>query len=362
MIARENRNHFVPLNDARVQSGEGDATPPKKRPRLPGMFGDLSGAEEEDEMPRINGGDKRGLPEEATDDAAAGRSKMSRMTTKSVDGMIRLLKSLGTDEADKVSESSSDAGEMSGESSAESEAEDMFKVEALPRSARHWITEQDVELDRVRQLAGFLREQPLLPPHPEDPKGLRPFDDLAQLDAGVHLPFSHCAFKNCTWHVVLGGLPPLLRGGSWRGEAPEFRVRMHLMSAHRDVFVECIGEAAVQRQEILDYYEEALKHKCRECMPITSLSQDRRSGEYLSAVYNDESIHCYMCFVCGEKHLHLAGFDRLGDPSHYKGSIEYVSIGQLMQSIDGNDQKWDENLDFEVWKARYAPKLPKGQF
>ena len=52
------------------------------------------------------------------------------------------------------------------------------------------------------------------------------------------------------------------------------------MSAHRDSFVDSIGEAAVQRQELLDYYEEALKHKCRERMPITSLSQDRRTGEY----------------------------------------------------------------------------------
>ena len=129
------------------------------------------------------------------------------------------------------------------------------------------------------------------------------------------------------------------------------------MSAHRESIVDSIGEEAYKRQELLDYYEEALKHKCRERMPITSLSQDRRTGEYLSAVYNDESIHCYMCFVCGEKHLHLAGFDRLGDASQYKGSIEYVTIGQLMQTIGDNSHKWDENFDFDLWMARYAPKL-----
>ena len=134
-------------------------------------------------------------------------------------------------------------------------------------------------------------------------------------------------------------------------------MRWHLMSAHREVFVQCIGEAAFQRQELLDYYEEALKHKCRECMPITSLSQDRRTGEYLSAAYNEESINCYMCFVCGEEHLHLAGFDRFGDASHYKGSIEYVTIGQLMQRIGDNHHKWDENFDYDLWKERYAPKL-----
>ena len=124
------------------------------------------------------------------------------------------------------------------------------------------------------------------------------------------------------------------------------------MGAHRESFVDSIGEAAVQRQELLDYYEEALKYKCRERMPITSLSQDRRTGEYLSTVYNDESIHCYMCFVCGEKHLHLAGFDRQGRESQYKGSIEYVTVGRLMQRISDNSNKWDENLDFDVWMGR----------
>ena len=92
-------------------------------------------------------------------------------------------------------------------------------------------------------------------------------------------------------------------------------------------------------------------------MPITSLSQDRRTSEYLSAVYNDESIHCYICFVCGEKHLHLAGFDRLGESSHYKGSIEYITIGKVMQTISDNDGKWEETFDLDLWMERYAPKL-----
>ena len=100
-----------------------------------------------------------------------------------------------------------------------------------------------------------------------------------------------------------------------------------------------------------------MKHKCRERMPITSLSQDRRTGEYLSAVYNDESIHCYMCFVCGEKHLHLAGFDREGKPTKYKGSIEYQKVGSLMHENLMTDEKWKWNFDFETWKKRYAPKL-----
>ena len=131
------------------------------------------------------------------------------------------------------------------------------------------------------------------------------------------------------------------------------------MGEHRDVFVDCVGEQAVKEQELLDYYEEALKQKCRECMPITSLSQDRRTGEYVSTAYNDDTIHCYMCFICAEKHLHLAGFDRAGDASHYKGSIEYHAVGKLMQAIEGNDKKWEENFDFALWMERYAPRIQR---
>ena len=84
------------------------------------------------------------------------------------------------------------------------------------------------------------------------------------------------------------------------------------------------------------------------------------TGEYLTHVYTDDSIHCYMCFVCSERHLLLAGFDRFGEPSKYKGSIEYHSIGALMQQIAYNKDKWDENLDFNLWKERYGSKLPAG--
>ena len=77
----------------------------------------------------------------------------------------------------------------------------------------------------------------------------------------------------------------------------------------------------------------------------------------MSHVYNDTSIHCHMCFVCSERHLHIAGFDRVGEPSYYKGSIEYKSIGKLMQYVADNRLKWDENLDFNLWKERYGPNV-----
>ena len=65
-----------------------------------------------------------------------------------------------------------------------------------------FIRPQDEETDRICNLAKRLRDQPLLPCHPDDigkTEGVRDFDDLTQLDAGIDLPLVHCAFKKCTW-------------------------------------------------------------------------------------------------------------------------------------------------------------------
>merc|ERR1711953_761033 len=102
---------------------------------------------------------------------------------------------MGAGDDDSPSESSSDAGSLSEESSAGSALEDMFKVEVLPRTARNWPTEQDAEQDCISRLAEHLRDQPLLPVHPDDPEAIRSFDDVEELDKGTHLPFVHCAFK-----------------------------------------------------------------------------------------------------------------------------------------------------------------------
>ena len=47
----------------------------------------------------------------------------------------------------------------------------------------------------------------------------------------------------------------------------------------------------------------------------------------------------------------------MGEPSYYKGSIEYKSVGKLMQYVADNRLKWDENLDFNLWKERYGPNV-----
>ena len=181
-----------------------------------------------------------------------------------------------------ASESSSEAGSLSGESSEESALEDMFQVEDLPRTARTWLTEQDAEQDGIARFAEYLRDQPLLPAHSDDPEGLRSFDDIEELDKGIHLPFVQCAFKKCKWHVTHGGRPPLSKFGEWRYSAPEHFLRLHLYH-HMEESRSSLGVKDLRPEDVLDYYEEAVKFKCREHIPITSLSQDRRTGASVSS-------------------------------------------------------------------------------
>ena len=81
----------------------------------------------------------------------------------------------------------------------------------------------------------------------------------------------------------------------------------------------------LKKNEMLDYYEEAIKVKARERMLIMSPAQDRRTSRYLSKAYNDDTIHCHICFICAEKHVHIGGFiergEHCGKTSQYKGTI-----------------------------------------
>ena len=270
--------------------------------------------------------------------------------------MLDFMKSLADDDDASASKTSSEAGALS-QASENSDNEDMFKVCALPAEIRTWESTEDLEQNRIARLAAELRSQPLLPPHPDDDTGERDFDDMAAIDAGVRLPYAHCAVKKCKWKWHAGFRAGTTSSGSPKRVSAERVLLTHLKTTHSELFERCCGKHVHKKDEYLDYYEEACKMKLRERMPIVGLSLDRRVLEHLSNAYNDDTIHCYICFLCAEKHVHVGGFDRNGEPSRYKGTIEYHEVRQVMQRIANNDKKWDENFDFDLWVQRYAPDI-----
>ena len=101
-------------------------------------------------------------------------------------------------------------------------------------------------------------------------------------------------------------------GDPARFSPPEKLLGMHLSGEkQRETFTRCCGEQVKAKKENLDYYEEAAKVEYRAQMQIASLAQDRRTFEHPGNAYNDSAIHCYMCFVCAEKDLHVGGWGPL---------------------------------------------------
>ena len=205
-----------------AQTGKERQTPILKFDFEP--LSDAADDEEEEKFERLKRSEDISMEDvekESSGKRKISESNMSIMDADILNKMKKLFQQMGAGDDDSASESSSDAGSLSEESSAGSGLEDMFKVEVLPRTARDWLTEQDAEQDCISRLAEYLRDQPLLPADPDDPEGLRSFDDVEKLDKGVHLPFAHCAFKKCQWRVTCGGVPPIYKSGDWSYEAPE---------------------------------------------------------------------------------------------------------------------------------------------
>ena len=66
-----------------------------------------------------------------------------------------------------------------------------------------------------------------------------------------------------------------------------------------------------------------------------------------------------MCFICDEKRLHRAGWDRYGEPSQCKGGIEYQKVRRAMRVVEDCEDKWDDDFDFDVWLQRYGPRMAR---
>ena len=253
------------------------------------------------------------------------------------------LENGGEDESSDIVDSLSDTSE-------ESDASDFLHVEALPKDARTWVTEQDADLERIQRLANLLRPCPRLPTDPTVPE-----QDFKDLDSGVALPLAHCAFRGCTAVLTPDGETSTRKGTShvaW--------LQQHLVSAHASQFREACG-ALVPRNEFLDYYEEACKEQDRRGIPQTGVSLDRRVLAHLREVYTDEKVKTLICTVCAEKNLYLRGYDRRGVPAD-QGEIAYRTLAHIEKLMrhKKNDGAFLYNLDFGHFVKQFATQRPGG--
>ena len=174
------------------------------------------------------------------------------------------------------------------EGSEQSDLSDMFHVAALDSSCRPVLTEEDRELERIDSLAEYLRERPLLPPHPSGED--RAYEDI---EAGVALPKLHCAVRGCRW----------VRDSE---QSTYEELYQHVRDSHTDMFLNALGKC-VPKSEWGDYYEEAIKVQERKQVPLLGPSVDRRTFQHLRDLYNDEKLLCLICVACAQKFVYRAG-------------------------------------------------------
>ena len=185
-----------------------------------------------------------------------------------------------------------------------------------------FLTEQDQDQSAARLLARDLRTRPTLPPDLGEPS--KPFLDV---ESGLKLPVSHCAFRGCKWV------------GEKRDD-----IKPHIHSKHRARIIEVCGHRA--QDHVFDFYCEAIAVHERNTVPQIGFSIDRRSIAQTVEVYNDECIKQLVCFVCSQSKTSVP---------HVNSLIEYKPAAWL---CDLSPTSLRLNLDFACFRARYASSGP----
>ena len=121
--------------------------------------------------------------------------------------------------------------------------------------------------------------------------------------------------------------------------------------------------------EYLDYLEQAIMHKAENSnMPRVGGALFRRTLQTVNVSMGDKQVRAYYCFICNERHVHLAPFHHR-DYARLRGAVEKVSWlhlrnvmgGWYRESKDEFNKKWYANLDFDTFAKRYAAGWKHGQ-
>jgi len=208
----------------------------------------------------------------------------------------------------------------------------------------------DRDLQRILNLKQHLRQFPLLPPDPANPR--LSFTDV---QSGIRLPAVHCAIADCSWS---SSLPT---GRHWEMEEA---LMSHLWQAHRaqemrEIFEHCIpaalapgselsrAEEGSEKQQkmlyksldVVAYYTQAICEREREHMPCIGPSVDRRVLARATLTTENNKVKSLICFACAQKFPYVHAWD-LGDAVKDKNVVH----------LDGHpDNMMYDELGYPVW-------------
>ena len=216
-----------------------------------------------------------------------------------------------------------------GENNAEELSSDSDEECALPMRVRKnlsFVTEQDMELRQVREIATMLRDRPLFPADPADAEALRSWVDV---DSGIRLPLAHCAFRCCRW---IG--------------ADLEELQHHLCQSHGDCLPGgrhcCATEGAICKDNMA-WYCAGIRQQEQQNMSLVGPSVDRRTIALMRQAYASETVEMLICFCCAAKKIKV----RLSE----KSEISYRLGGDLFRL---GDQILHLNFALEDFKRAYG--------
>ena len=139
----------------------------------------------------------------------------------------------------------------------------------------------------------------------------------ALIDSGMSLPRIHCAFAKCTacsqkdFAEEAKAVEKLGKSFRWEDDTRSAEtfwdrvLKAHILRHHKDEIQDVA--LAEEDDDVWEVYKEGLAVQERRRVPVVGAAVDRRAFETTLEVYNDESIHSLICFVCARVCLHTAG-------------------------------------------------------
>ena len=237
-----------------------------------------------------------------------------------------------------------------------SDAEDVFSLSARDES----VLEKDYQknflyrwLRAVEELRGHLRDDVLLPLHPEQGITGQVWMDV---DEAVVLPSWHCAFCKCAAVSKGWSEEPSHEAGLWN----------HVWTAHRDILTSIMRKYdlrspfekdPISEDVAFTLYNEGLAEQERQSCPRLGIATDRRALLHLGETFKEENISTLMCYVCSCKKMCHEGFEKFGAPLQ-KGDIAYRSNEKvlretLLKHADENTF-WKHNSSHKRFKAKHG--------
>ena len=225
-----------------------------------------------------------------------------------------------------------------------SESSNEADLQVTVDPTKTWVTVEDRDQERIRQIAVQLRQHPLLP----SPAAMSQFP-ATQPNSGLVYPAVHCAFEGCRWASDKQPCHPHwskekvwhMNDTTWVHTTLKccgngvVCLWAHLHECHPEHF------ADIPRELVASTYTAALVEKEHGQIPQVGWSVDRRTLRRLQVELDDNNCQALICACCARV-----------TPGGMGGEIGYISVKHLFGALTPEAAK--ANWSLESYMTQYG--------